>query len=57
MQLQGEVDVDCVPLVNILGAHFQIRDDYINLTSDEVGVVSCKARWSSMRTRRDTVKT
>lgn len=27
---------DYVPLVDILGIHFQIRDDYINLTSSKV---------------------
>jgi len=27
---------DYVPLVNILGVQFQIRDDYLNLKSDQV---------------------
>lgn len=27
---------DFVPLVNLVGVYFQIRDDYMNLQSDEV---------------------
>ncbi|KAF7377699.1 hypothetical protein MSAN_00192900 [Mycena sanguinolenta] len=29
------LDVDYVPLVNLIGVHFQIRDDYMNLQSGE----------------------
>ncbi|KAL2867453.1 FPP/GGPP synthase family protein [Aspergillus lucknowensis] len=35
MQLESEVDDDCVPLVDLLGIIFQIRDDYQNLQSDQ----------------------
>jgi len=35
MQLYSDSDVNCKPLLNILGLHFQIRDDYANLLSDE----------------------
>ncbi|KAI0800350.1 terpenoid synthase [Fomes fomentarius] len=29
------IDVDYVPLVNLIGVHFQIRDDYMNLQSTQ----------------------
>ncbi|KAI0077209.1 terpenoid synthase [Panus rudis PR-1116 ss-1] len=29
------IEVDYVPLVNLIGAHFQIRDDYMNLQSTQ----------------------
>ncbi|KAJ7905040.1 isoprenoid synthase domain-containing protein [Mycena leptocephala] len=29
------LDIDYVPLVNLIGVHFQIRDDYMNLQSGE----------------------
>ncbi|KAI8896518.1 isoprenoid synthase domain-containing protein [Globomyces pollinis-pini] len=35
MTLCGHSVHDCVPLVDILGMHFQIRDDYINLLSSK----------------------
>ncbi|KAL5339006.1 isoprenoid synthase domain-containing protein [Aspergillus crustosus] len=35
IQLESEVDEDCVPLVDLLGTIFQIRDDYQNLQSDQ----------------------
>ncbi|KAL6815630.1 geranylgeranyl pyrophosphate synthase [Trichoderma sp. SZMC 28013] len=35
MQAQSTSNVDCVPLVNIIGLIFQIRDDYMNLSSSE----------------------
>ncbi|KAI8610655.1 quemao protein [Chytriomyces sp. MP71] len=35
MQAASEVTFNCVPLVDLLGLHFQIRDDYLNLTSNE----------------------
>ncbi|KAF4447573.1 geranylgeranyl pyrophosphate synthetase AtmG [Fusarium austroafricanum] len=35
MQLASESDKDYVPLVNVLGVIFQIRDDYLNLQSDK----------------------
>ncbi|KAJ3192607.1 Geranylgeranyl pyrophosphate synthase [Entophlyctis luteolus] len=35
MQAMSEVKEDFVPLVDMLGIHFQIRDDYLNLVSDE----------------------
>ncbi|KAM3426896.1 hypothetical protein MY4824_009761 [Beauveria thailandica] len=37
MQAESSVSppLDCVPLVNLVGLIFQIRDDYINLKSDE----------------------
>ncbi|KAM0664042.1 hypothetical protein ACQRIU_007043 [Beauveria bassiana] len=37
MQAESSVSppLDCVPLVNLIGLIFQIRDDYINLKSDE----------------------
>jgi len=31
------VDVDYVPLVNLIGVYFQIRDDYMNLQNNEYG--------------------
>jgi len=31
-------DVDYIPLVNLVGVYFQIRDDYMNLQSDEYSV-------------------
>lgn len=35
MQAASKSDVDYVPLVNYIGMIFQIRDDYVNLQSDE----------------------
>ncbi|KAI9353061.1 geranylgeranyl pyrophosphate synthase [Zopfochytrium polystomum] len=35
MQACSNSPLDCVPLVNILGRHFQIRDDLLNLSSLE----------------------
>ncbi|KAJ3308497.1 Geranylgeranyl pyrophosphate synthase, partial [Blyttiomyces sp. JEL0837] len=35
MQRASGSPIDCVPLVNLLGLHFQIRDDYLNLNSLE----------------------
>ncbi|RKP27053.1 geranylgeranyl pyrophosphate synthase [Syncephalis pseudoplumigaleata] len=35
LQAASPVDIDCVPLANLLGEHFQMRDDYINLKSDK----------------------
>jgi len=35
MQAYGDASVDFVPIVNRLGIHFQVRDDYINLQSDQ----------------------
>ncbi|EXX55352.1 farnesyltranstransferase [Rhizophagus irregularis DAOM 197198w] len=35
MQAASESRVDYVPLVNLIGIHFQIRDDYMNLQSDK----------------------
>jgi len=35
MQAASESMVDYVPLVNLIGVHFQIRDDYMNLQSDK----------------------
>ena len=31
---------DYVPLVNLIGVHFQIRDDYMNLQSTQVCILS-----------------
>ena len=31
---------DYVPLVNLIGVHFQIRDDYMNLQSTQVRLIS-----------------
>jgi geranylgeranyl pyrophosphate synthase len=36
MQECGNANEDYVKLVDILGVHFQIRDDYINLISAKV---------------------
>lgn len=36
MQLFSECKEDFVPLTSILGLYFQIRDDYCNLSSEEV---------------------
>ncbi|KAI8884701.1 geranylgeranyl pyrophosphate synthase [Backusella circina FSU 941] len=35
MQAASESTVDYTPLVNIIGIHFQVRDDYMNLQSTE----------------------
>ncbi|CAI4215203.1 unnamed protein product [Parascedosporium putredinis] len=35
MQAESRSLVDCVPLVNLIGLIFQIRDDYMNLSSPE----------------------
>ncbi|KAL2847545.1 isoprenoid synthase domain-containing protein [Aspergillus pseudoustus] len=35
IQLESDVNEDCVPLVDLLGIIFQIRDDYQNLQSDQ----------------------
>lgn len=35
MQAQSTSNIDCVPLVNLIGLIFQIRDDYMNLSSKE----------------------
>jgi geranylgeranyl diphosphate synthase type 3 len=38
MMAESESDVDYTPLVNLIGVLFQIRDDYMNLQSDEYTV-------------------
>jgi len=38
MQLYSDCTLDFKPLLDILGLHFQIRDDYANLLSDEYAV-------------------
>lgn len=35
MQAESATSIDCVPLTNIIGLIFQIRDDYMNLHSTE----------------------
>lgn len=35
MKAESKSNVDCVPLVNLVGLIFQIRDDYMNLSSKE----------------------
>lgn len=35
MQAESQSGIDCVPLVNLIGLIFQIRDDYMNLSSKE----------------------
>ena len=35
MQAESKTGLDCVPLVNLVGIIFQIRDDYLNLSSKE----------------------
>ncbi|PHH66970.1 hypothetical protein CDD81_5322 [Ophiocordyceps australis] len=35
MQAESPTDMDCVPLVNLIGLIYQIRDDYLNLWSHE----------------------
>lgn len=35
MQAESASDVDYVPLVNVIGLIFQIRDDYMNLQSSQ----------------------
>lgn len=35
MQAESPTSVDCVPLVNLVGLIYQIRDDYMNLSSKE----------------------
>jgi len=33
--VKSNSDADYVPLVNLIGVYFQIRDDYMNLQSDQ----------------------
>lgn len=35
MQSESSSSIDCIPLVNLVGLIFQIRDDYMNLCSSE----------------------
>ena len=35
MQAESGTSIDCVPLANLVGLAFQIRDDYMNLFSEE----------------------
>ncbi|KAI9823757.1 MAG: geranylgeranyl pyrophosphate synthetase [Thelocarpon impressellum] len=35
MQAESKSETDCVPLVNLIGLLFQIRDDYMNLSSTQ----------------------
>lgn len=35
MQAESTSGIDCIPLVNLIGLIFQIRDDYMNLSSQE----------------------
>lgn len=35
MQAESSSGIDCIPLVNLIGLIFQIRDDYMNLSSTE----------------------
>ncbi|ODA80601.1 hypothetical protein RJ55_03560 [Drechmeria coniospora] len=35
MQAESKASIDCVPLVNLIGLTYQIRDDYLNLSSQE----------------------
>ncbi|KAL7940096.1 isoprenoid synthase domain-containing protein [Trichoderma barbatum] len=35
MQAESKASIDCVPLVNLVGQIFQIRDDYMNLSCSE----------------------
>lgn len=35
MQAESKTGIDCLPLVNLVGLIFQIRDDYMNLSSQE----------------------
>jgi geranylgeranyl diphosphate synthase type 3 len=35
MQAESSTSIDCVPLVNLISIIFQIRDDYMNLSSKE----------------------
>ncbi|KAJ3195442.1 Geranylgeranyl pyrophosphate synthase [Irineochytrium annulatum] len=36
MQICSKSKVDFVPLVNKIGVHYQILDDYLNLTADQI---------------------
>lgn len=40
MQVESEVNIDCTTVATILGVLFQIRDDYMNLKSDLVCIVT-----------------
>ena len=37
MQAESRSPTDCTPLVNLIGLIFQVRDDYMNLSSPEYG--------------------
>jgi len=38
---------DYVPMVELIGIHFQIRDDYLNLQSSQVQIKNSKQRMPS----------
>ncbi|RDA93558.1 hypothetical protein CP533_6121, partial [Ophiocordyceps camponoti-saundersi (nom. inval.)] len=38
MQAESAATIDCVPLTNLIGLIFQIRDDYLNLSSTEYSI-------------------
>lgn len=42
---------DYVPLVNLFGVYFQIRDDYMNLQSTEVREHRCLVRFNDINGR------
>lgn len=46
---------DYVPLVNLIGIYFQIRDDYMNLQSDQVSFILLLASYLSHRRYRNPV--
>ncbi|KAI8069072.1 isoprenoid synthase domain-containing protein [Gilbertella persicaria] len=39
MQAASQTEIDYTSLVNIIGIHFQVRDDYMNLQSNTVSIV------------------
>jgi hypothetical protein len=62
MQLFSQNHKDLIPLAELLGTHFQIRDDYINLKQENVNSLfflffsSLKSCLSSIWIIRDFVK-
>jgi geranylgeranyl pyrophosphate synthase len=38
MQLMSDVNTDYMTFVRLIGQYFQIRDDYMNLKSEEVSI-------------------
>ncbi|KAG8852044.1 geranylgeranyl pyrophosphate synthetase [Tulasnella sp. 330] len=49
MMANSKSDIDYVPLVNLIGVYFQIRDDYQNLQSTKANVLSKRPATPTMK--------